>query len=121
MSDDSAKPEIHVRPYEDGSWAFYRSDETPKPFGEIETRAEAIKAAREFNGRKPVTVTDADGNAVGNAELPGRLRIVLLRKDGSEYGELDAAASAPGTPTQVINLTPATDSNDAESVEVTHG
>lgn len=119
MSEDT-QPEIHVRPREDGTWDVYatdRSDET----GNFDTRSEAIAAAREANGRKAVTVTDEDGNNVGSGFVGGKLRVVLLRPDGSEYGELDPPASESSGPIKQVTLTPAVESHAAEKPEVTHG
>jgi hypothetical protein len=44
---------------------------------------------------------------------PVDCRVVLLREDGSEYGELDAAPSTGGGAPQIVNLSPAGDNSEA--------
>lgn len=61
-----------------------------------DSRSETIRKARDAAGVVPsVELFDADGNSHGmSPKRPGHVRVVLLREDGSEYGELDAGPSA---------------------------
>jgi hypothetical protein len=74
-------------------------------------RAEAIAEARKERGGE-VNLVDDDGKKVGRASLGG-LRVVLLRADGSEYGELDAPASSSNGQAQRVTLTPAGETSKA--------
>ncbi len=77
---------IEVAPNDDGTWRYQRRDgDVVFALAEVETRLDAITAARE----------NADG-----------LQVVILRADGSCYGEVHPAASTATGPPQRFTLTP---------------
>jgi len=99
--------QYEIVPLDDGSWRVdLRQEDAVKKGAEFEIRREAIQAAREANGTRDLTVSDENGRPVSTVRQYGPLRVVLLRPDGSEYGELDHAQGTGGYP-QYVNLTPA--------------
>lgn len=101
-----AADQIEVVPAGDGTWGWRkRVDDQVVDGASCETRREAIDAARAARGDELVTLTRADGSEAGTARLGGGMRIVLLRGDGSEYGELDPAETS-GTAVRVSALVP---------------
>ena len=106
--------QIEVVPNKDGTWNWRsRSGGKIVEKGKgYENRADAIAAAREGRGDATFTLTDDAGNVVGTTRASAGPRIVLLRLDGSEYGELDPPASG-GTQAQLVSITPAGSTNEA--------
>jgi hypothetical protein len=98
--------EIRIKPTEDGRWNWHRSEDD-EVIGEgpgFDVRAACIEAARTEGGAEKISVTRESG-LVEDLITPARCRIVLLRIDGSEVGELDPPpgdGSAPVT----VTLTP---------------
>lgn len=84
-----------------------RSDEgrASKPSKPFTTRAEALAAARESVGGGLVELV-RDGKTIGTQQLPTEVRVVLLRADGSEVGELNPPPPGSDSP-QRVDLTPA--------------
>ena len=80
---------LRVFPNKSGGWRWDRDGQ--KASSSFDTRREAIDAAR--------------------AEKTPEDNVVLLRADGSVYGELDHAIKAPGG--QNVDLEPAGDSSGA--------
>jgi hypothetical protein len=77
-------------------------------------RADAIAAAKEARGDKQEELFRADGSPAATIESRGPEAIVLLRPDGSVYGELSHAVRAGGKP-QVVAITPAVENTKAVS------
>lgn len=113
MSND---PEIQVTPHDDGSWTVVATDDPDTVSPNYDSRGEAIAAARKANGRVNVQVTTPDGKVVGEGSVGGRMRIVLMKLDGSMHGELDAAEKRSGGQAQVFNLTPVSEHTEAVPV-----
>lgn len=111
--------QIEVVPFEDGTWNWrVRVDGSVAEEGDGgHTRADAVAAARAYNGDEELTLTRADGSAAGKERRrrPEALRVVLLRVDGSEYGELDPAPSTATGPPHEVTLTPAGEMGEAVS------
>ena len=100
-------------------WSYRYRTEQGKAEGRGEnfaTRSEAIAAAKAARGDKNEELFRADGSAVGNAVTRGPEAIVLLRPDGSVYGELDHEERTGGTP-QRVTLTPANEKTEAVNVD----
>lgn len=102
--------QVEVFPLKNGHWR-YRDGE--KQSESIETRGEAITAAREAAGVGVREVFDGDGKSLGTVKSTGR-RVVLLRLDGSVHGELDAPSTGSGA--QLVNIAPASEKSEAGSV-----
>lgn len=88
--------QIEVLPLEDGTWEWRKriDDRIVASVGGKEaSRSEAIAAARSARGDEEVQLVRGDGSTAGTARIGGGLRVVLLRSDGSEYGELDHGSS----------------------------
>jgi hypothetical protein len=98
------------------NWRLRADDRTKSKGDGYAERGAAIAAAREANGAQVVNLTRDDGSSAGVAKLPGKLRVVLLRLDGSEYGELDGPVGTSATP-QVVTLTPVEVSDTAQQVQ----
>jgi hypothetical protein len=100
--------QINVSPNEDGTWQFECIDDDGNggsPQDGFTDRGECIAAARVAGGAEEVTVTRGSGKPE-TYFTPPVCRIALLREDGSEVGELDAAPGE-GEVGQRITLTPA--------------
>lgn len=115
---DAEITQVEVFPAGDpigSEWAYSvkPGEEASNPFP---TRAEAIEAARYAAGQRIEKLYRSDGTVYGEARTPGA-RVVLLRPDGSEYGELDPPPSAATGPPQVIQLEPLDAEHSAEEVE----
>lgn len=89
--------QIEVFP-DGGKWRWRERDADGKAGDDsgADTRSETIRKARNAaEVEERVELFDGDGNSHGlSPKRPGRVRVVLLRNDGSEYGELDAGPSA---------------------------
>lgn len=88
-------PRYEVQPVEDGwVWRLTGSDEGDQH----NERATAIAAARAHRGDTRTALYTSDGTLHSeNVERGGNEALVLLRADGSVYGELDHAISPPGS------------------------
>lgn len=109
--------QFEIVPSEDGTWAWQKRIDGVITDGEsgFELRADALAIARDLNGDEVLDLRRADGELVRQQRerKSDALRVVLLRLDGSEYGELDPPPSpATGEPHRVT-LTPATESGEA--------
>jgi hypothetical protein len=105
--------EIRIKPTEDGRWNWHRAegdDVTGRGPG-FDVRSACIEAARTEGGAERVTVTRASG-LKEDLITPARCRIVLLRLDGSEVGELDPPPGDGSAPVSVT-LTPPTSTEEA--------
>lgn len=91
MSD--AAPVIELYPHESGDWCWRRTDQEQGLVTGFKTRGEALADARKANGRSSNPIFNEGGTKVGDAIVDGDLRIVLLRADGTLYGEIDAPKS----------------------------
>jgi len=114
--------EIRVIPTDEAGWYWARvkdDDEVRRAAGTFDDRATCITAARAEGGAEPITITRGDGASETLTTAP-LCRIVLLRADGSEVGELDAAPG-DGDIVHRITLAPAVEANEGEEVEVNHG
>lgn len=79
----------------------------------FETRAEALAAAREARGDDRQEIFDAAGVSLGEHVLSrGPEAIVLLREDGSLYGEIDHEI-VDGAGSQAVSVTPAGETGEA--------
>jgi hypothetical protein len=106
--------QIEVLPTEDGwIWRKRLGDEVVVNGDPVVTRSEAIEAARTANGSEKLERRRTDGSLHGIEYTQGGLRVVLLRRDGSEYGEIDRPPSTGGN-SQILNLTPAVETDDAK-------
>lgn len=76
-----------------------------------DNRHDAIEGARAEGGAEEVTVTRVSG-AKETHLTPPVIRIVLLRRDGTEVGELDPPPSEAG-PVQQITLAPVAETSEA--------
>lgn len=100
--------QINVAPDKDATWKYERVDEDGSASeGEsgFADRGECIAAARTAGGAEEVKVTRGE-NEPEIYTTPPTCRVVLLREDGTEVGELDAAPGE-GEVGQRITLTPA--------------
>lgn len=91
---------IEVTPLKSGKWKV--SGES----GSFDDRSQAIAVAREKAGVRDLF--DADGNRAGNT--PPQATVVLMRPDGSVYGELYAPAMGGG---QTVSINPVGESGSA--------
>lgn len=100
--------EVQVCPTKSGKWTV---EADGKKVGTFEDRKSAIAEARAAAGGTSEELFDANGKLAGTVETPGA-RVVLMRPDGSEYGELQAP---PGNPdgAQRLSITPATQEGEA--------
>lgn len=82
-----------------------------------ETRAEAIEAAREAAGAERIEVRRGGSSEAETYLTSTTTRVVLLRRDGSEVGELNPPVG-PGGPGQTVqvSLTPAVENSEASRV-----
>lgn len=100
-----AQAQIEVFP-DAGKWRWRERDEKGKAGDQsgADSRSETIRKARDAaEVAQPVELFDAEGNSHGlSPKRPGRARVVLLRDDGSEYGELDSGPSAGSGQTAVV-------------------
>lgn len=100
---------VEVRPQKNGKWRVSAVADS------FDDRTEAERVARELTGS--VEAFDKDGNLLGLTR-PTR-QLLLLRQDGSVYGELGAGAPAgrgTGDP-HVLDLEPAVIDTRARRVE----
>lgn len=106
--------QINIAPDKVGKWGWkcIGDGEATDGQGGFETRGEAIAAGRANGGAEEITVTRSGGVSETHF-TPPTCRVVLLRLDGSEVGELDAAPG-DGAVGQRITLTPA--GTDEEAV-----
>ncbi|HYJ22614.1 MAG TPA: hypothetical protein VEW07_11410 [Solirubrobacterales bacterium] len=108
--------QINIAPDEKGRWNWERVEDggavTEGPG--FDDRSEAIAAGRAEGGAEEVTVTRGGGDPE-TYFTPPTCRVVLLRADRSEVGELDSAPG-DGSVGQSITLTPVTE--DGESVDL---
>jgi len=92
-----AQPQIEVFP-DGGKWRWRERDGKGKAGDQsgADSRSETIRKARDAAGVAPSEqLFNADGEPRGvTPKRPGRVRVVLLREDGSVYGELDSGPSA---------------------------
>jgi hypothetical protein len=88
-----------------GGWCWRFGSQQSKKF---DTRAEAL--ADVFKHRGDERLYDAEGNSPG--ALRGPDAVVLLREDGSVYGEIDHEVRHGGPP-QYVTLKPAGESSKA--------
>ncbi len=99
-----------VYPVGDG-WAYRSPDGSEHE--EYETRGDAYAAARDARGDRRRDLYDGEGNFVKSEEITrGPEAIVLLRADGSVYGELSHAKSNSKNPIHK-SLTPAGTNDNA--------
>lgn len=110
--------EVYPQDESGSSWGWRETDGDGAADG-FENRRDAIAAARKYAGAGEVQLVE-DGKVTGTARREANQRIVLVRYDGSEVGELDRQPSTGGGPPQVINLTPASEASDA-GLEVNGG
>jgi hypothetical protein len=106
--------QIAIAPTKEGRWNWLRVDEKGKIEGEgpgFEDRASAVTAGRIEGGAEEVTVTRGSG-VPETYFTPPSCRVVLLRQDGSEVGELDPAPG-DGEVGQRITLTPVGSNEEA--------
>lgn len=96
--------------FPDGNEWSYRQGETRG--GNYPTRSEAIAAAKNARGDTTEDLFRADGSLAGTNVVRGPEAIVLLRPDGSVYGELDHELGEGKNP-QRITLTPASETDAA--------
>lgn len=105
--------EIQVLPRKNGRWTIVvDGSENREGF---DTRREAIDAARREGGAEEVRIVREDGSEETVTSTPN-CRVVLMRPDGSEYGELNPAPSSSG-PAQTITLNPASERTEAAELE----
>lgn len=80
-----------------------------------ETRREAIDAGREAAGAERIEVKRGGSDVAESYLTSTTTRVVLLKRDGSEHGELNppVGEGGPGQTVQV-NLTPATEASEAD-------
>lgn len=78
-----------------------------------ETRGEAIEAGREAAGAERIEVKRG-GSADAESYLTSTTtRVVLMKRDGSEHGELNPAVGEGGPGQSVhVNLNPATEASE---------
>lgn len=99
--------QVEIKP-EGGQWTWRHvdDDKTEVASGSCEDRTTAIAEGRKAAGGRRVMQTDTEtGEEVGETQLPTTCRVVLLRPDGSEYGELDPGPQADG-PAQEVDIEP---------------
>jgi hypothetical protein len=108
--------EVRVYPDED-QWAYALvEDDEVLETHEADDQRSAFAGARAIGGHETIELFDADGNPVGTAKKPG-CRVVVLRRDGSEYGELEPAEStAGGTPIRV-SIEPVIETSEATEMK----
>jgi hypothetical protein len=108
--------QIEVFPQDDGRWNWQkRIDGDVQETGNgYQDRSSAIEAARAGRGDEVLNLVRDDGSVAGTTRVSRGegLRVVLLRADGSEYGELDPAGSPSPTAT-LLTLTPAGTTSEA--------
>lgn len=98
-----AEDRIEVAPLKNGNWSVSGVQ------GSFEDRAQAIEAARVEAGVE--SLYNADGEAVANTDA--KRSVVLMRPDGSVYGELYAPPAGQGA--QEVAIEPASESTEAVS------
>lgn len=110
--------QFEVYPEKDGwNWRRRGADGKSKGSGPgYGSRADAIAGAREEGrGDERLQLTRGDGSLVQKVfQRGGPERIVLLRADGSEHGEIDHALRHGGQ-AQTVSITPAAESTKAVS------
>lgn len=112
-----AVEQFEVFPLEDGKWIWQHRVggdvvESGKP---VSSRADAYAGAQEARGDVVTPLLHMNGSPAGEARTRGPQRIVLLRKDGSLYGELDHELKAGG-PAQHVSIVPASDHGEAVEI-----
>jgi hypothetical protein len=107
--------QINVAPDKDGRWNWQHVDDNGEATDGpgFDDRGSAIAAGRAEGCAEEVTVTRGNGERETHFTPPA-CRVVLLRADGSEVGELDPAPG-DGSVGQTITLTPATEEGDAHN------
>lgn len=109
--------QFEIVPAEDGTWGWQKrvGGSVVDEFHGYEARSHTLAEVRAMNGDETLEVRRTNGQLVRTIRdrKPDALRVVLLRLDGSLYGELDPPPSnATGEPHR-ITLTPATESGEA--------
>lgn len=112
--------EVYPVEADDGyEWSWRRSDEDGKELRASEdsfaSRGDAIAAARADRGDGDEELFRSDGSSAGKVSNRGPESLVLMRPDGSVYGEIDHAivGDSAASP-QVITIEPAEVSDSAE-------
>ncbi|RJQ08786.1 MAG: hypothetical protein C4558_07465 [Dehalococcoidia bacterium] len=108
--------QIEVLPVKD-KWAWQRRGDDGKVEGKpkvFDTRAQSIVAAREAAGEERETLYNNDGDPVAERRVSGE-RVVLLREDGSEYGQL--AAPRVSDKPQLVTLPVAAEADEAGDLD----
>lgn len=108
--------QYEIVPFADETWGWRKrvGGEVVEQEVGYSCRKDAITEARTQNQDEVLSLVNAAGETVGKTTIrkPDALRVVLLRLDGSLYGELDHGPLSGGTPHR-ITLTPATESGEA--------
>ena len=98
-------------------WRIRNDDDSTQQVNTANDRSEAIAAARAAAGGERTELFDANGESYGFAVKPPSMRVVLLRSDGSLYGELDPApSSGDGTP-QIVTIDPTQTTDTSEQID----
>lgn len=103
----------------DGEWSYqyrFAHGDTQERGQNYPTRSEAIAACKVARGDVDEELFRADGTSLGHAVSRGREAIVLLRPDGSLYGELDHEERQATGAAQRVSIKPA-----GEQTEVNDG
>lgn len=111
--------QYEIVPCEDGTWGWRKcvgGEVVKQEFG-YSLRKDALTEVRTLNGDEVLSLVNADGETVGTTTQRRKeaLRVVLLRLDGSLYGELDCGPSPATGPPQRVTLTPAIESGEAHA------
>lgn len=111
--------QFEIVPCEDGTWGWRKcvgGEVVNAEYG-YSLRKDALTEARTQNQDEVLFLVNAAGKTVGTTTVrkPDALRVVLLRLDGSLYGELDTGPSPATGPPQHVTLTPATEAGEAHS------
>jgi hypothetical protein len=108
--------EIRIVPSEDGKWNWEHVVDGEVTTGPgFDDRTACIAAGRGEGGAEEIKIIRASG-AEEIQSTPPTCRVVLLRVDSSEYGELDAAPGSGGVG-QTITLMPASEDMAAVDLE----
>jgi hypothetical protein len=101
-----ANSEIQIYPTEDNQWSWRKVEDGEKTEqgDAYDDRSTAIEQGRASRGEEGVSIVK-DGETIGQGSIGGQGRVVLLRKDGSEYAELDPPASVNQDPNEVHRIT----------------